>query len=706
MLPFPSLRSAGKFPFSPFRKGDAATSERAAARILPQVSALVDAYHARFGQDSELALLTGAGVAELKREQAEHWRAVLTSRDDDAFKSRARRIGVAHAKSGVSPRFYLQSYLFFFESLVQMAGAGSSEDMLALARAIFVDMELGLTAYVENAEDQMLKRSAQHMVQSVEEEVRVAHQTAKSRADDLTEIVGELSRSMEELRRGFEMMEGSSRTNRDEIKSVASAIEALQGSSREVGDQAEETSRRASEAVAVSGEAARRMARLTETAGRVAEIVKMIATISSQTNLLALNATIEASRAGEAGRGFAVVAAEVKQLSQRTALATREISDQMGEIVAATDATSAALTRVGEMIGDMDGMARGVATHATHQVAQLDEITVNARAAASNANDLSRSARMFTAGVVEIEAIATNVQEFGAKVAGMLRGLTNRLTITVRGFLGVDARRHARVPVNLCIRVDCLGRREEVSTLKVSEGGCSLWIIGHGIEEDSDIVLDIPGVGAARGKTRGRDPDVLHVEFVELPGAQRDALTALVAREIDKDAPLRALAARRRDLVREAMEQALARDEISLEDLFSTDYDPISGTDPEQVTTPSLELLEKILPPILEGGLAEESRLAFCVATDRNGYIPVHNKIWSRPQGVDPVSNAQHSRNRRIFDDRAGLAAARNIQDVLVQSYPRDLGGGSIEMMKDISMPIAIRGRHWGALRIAVPVNA
>jgi methyl-accepting chemotaxis protein len=84
----------------------------------------------------------------------------------------------------------------------------------------------------------------------------------------------------------------------------------------------------------------------------------------------------------------------------------------------------------------------------------------------------------------------------------------------------------------------------------------------------------------------------------------------------------------------------------------------------------------------------------------------VHNKTWSQPQGEDPVWNARHSRNRRIFDDRTGLAAARNLQDWLVQSYPRDLGGGVVEMMKDISMPIELRGRHWGALRIAVPVDA
>ncbi|MBB4199791.1 hypothetical protein CCR94_24070 [Rhodoblastus sphagnicola] len=681
---------------------------RATARIMPRFDALIEAYHEKFRDDPELAVLTRqAGLEAFKKELAEHWRGLLTGADDDAFKASVRRIGLENAKAGVTPRFVLQGYLFLFELVV--AGdhnARAPEELIALARALFLDMELTLTAYVENAEDQMLHRGAQQMVKSVEEEVMVAHRTAKARSDDLTEIVGELSRSMEELRRGFEMIEGGSKSNRDEIKAVAAAIDELQASSRDVGDQAEQTSRMATEAVAVSEEAARRMVRLTETAGRVAEIVKLITTISAQTNLLALNATIEASRAGEAGRGFAVVASEVKQLSQRTAVATREISDQIAEIVTATEAASAALSRVGEMIGDMDGMARGVATHAAHQVAQLEEITGNAKSAANSANDLSRSARMFTAGVVEIENIALNVQNFGSKVAGMLRGLTNRLTITVRGFLGVDGRRHPRIPVKLQVTLDLHGRRENVSTMEISEGGCSLWIASHGLEEGEDIVMNLPGIGSIQGKCRARDPDILRVEFVELSPAQRGDLAELVRREIDKDAPLRALAARRRDSVQEAFERALAQGDISPEDLFSADYSPIPGTDPEQVTTVSLELLEKILPPILETALTEDPRLTFCLVTDRNGYIPVHNKIWSQPQGDDPVWNARHSRNRRIFDDRAGLAAARNLQDVLVQSYPRDLGGGVVDMMKDISMPVVVRGEHWGALRIAVPVGA
>lgn len=141
-------------------------------------------------------------------------------------------------------------------------------------------------------------------------------------------------------------------------------------------------------------------------------------------------------------------------------------------------------------------------------------------------------------------------------------------------------------------------------------------------------------------------------------------------------------------------------------DLFDERYTPVPGSDPPQLLTRFTALTDRLLADLQEEVLRLDPRVVFCAAVDRNGYLPTHNAAFSRPQGPDPAWNAAHCRNRRLFDDRTGTAAARSRAPFLLQTYRRDMGGGSFALMKDVSAPVLVDGRHWGAVRLAYRARA
>ena len=152
-------------------------------------------------------------------------------------------------------------------------------------------------------------------------------------------------------------------------------------------------------------------------------------------------------------------------------------------------------------------------------------------------------------------------------------------------------------------------------------------------------------------------------------------------------------------------EHAIKSGALSMADLFDEHYQPLPGTDPQQHMTRFTRHTDRLLPPIQEAMLGFDPRVTFCAAVDRNGYLPTHNHVFSQPQSSDPVWNAGNCRNRRIFNDRTGLAAGRNTKPFLLQTYRRDMGGGNYSLMKDLSAPITVDGRHWGGLRIGFKIS-
>jgi hypothetical protein len=130
--------------------------------------------------------------------------------------------------------------------------------------------------------------------------------------------------------------------------------------------------------------------------------------------------------------------------------------------------------------------------------------------------------------------------------------------------------------------------------------------------------------------------------------------------------------------------------------LFDTNYRPIPGTTPQKYHTAYDGYTDQHIQHPLDNYLSADDQVVFAVVVDKNGYLPTHNTKYSLPLTGDPEKDRLGNRTKRLFDDQVGLAAARNVTEVLVQVYVRDTG----EKMWDISAPIYLDGEHWGAFRV------
>ena len=166
------------------------------------------------------------------------------------------------------------------------------------------------------------------------------------------------------------------------------------------------------------------------------------------------------------------------------------------------------------------------------------------------------------------------------------------------------------------------------------------------------------------------------------------------------DAPLIRVVVNTAKQISAAFEAAIERGDIRLDQLMDENYREIPGTNPKQYLTAYVEFTDRILPPIQDPLQKADPRIVFCVAWAKGGYLPTHNPNYRLPQGPDPVWNNANCRNRRLFNDRAVKKAAANTKPFLLQTYRRDMGGGNFVLMKDLSSPIYVRGRHWGAFRM------
>jgi methyl-accepting chemotaxis protein len=362
-----------------------------------------------------------------------------------------------------------------------------------------------------------------------------------------------------------------------------------------------------------------------------------------------------------------------------------ELIEAVGRIEHRLGSVGSALADVAKVSGSIEAIARQtnlLALNATIEAARAGAAGRGFAVVASEVKNLAEATRQAT------QLIGDTVRGLDGQVSNLI-GESGEASLRAKN-AGEGAAQIQGIIARVQDGISAVGREID-SVAKAATSN-----LGH-----CDRVIDELGhlaKGVDLSSTDLKSADNRVAKLLELS----EGLIALIADSgvETSDAPLIRVVIDTARQISEAFESAIARGEISIAQLMDEKYREISGTNPKQYLTDYVAFTDRILPGLQDPIQKSDPRIVFCVAWAKGGYLPTHNPNYRHLQGPDPVWNNANCRNRRLFNDRAVKKVAANTKPFLLQTYRRDMGGGNFVLMKDLSSPIFVRGRHWGAFRM------
>ena len=385
-------------------------------------------------------------------------------------------------------------------------------------------------------------------------------------------------------------------------------------------------------------------------------------------------------------------------------------SAAVGDIAQSRSVVDAAVRHIAELVDSVERIEQrlGSVGDALSQVAkvsvaieaiakQTNLLALNATIEAARAGSAGRG---FAVVASEVKSLAEATRQATQQIGDTLRGLDSQ----VKNLLGESGQASSRA------KTAGEGAQQIGGIIvRVQDGFTSVGqeIDGVAKAATSNLAHCDAVISELNELAKGVDQSSIELKQADARIAKlldsSEALIGLIAESgvQTADAPLIKAVVETAKQISAVFEAAVDRGEISLADLMDENYREIPGTNPKQFMTRYVDFTDRVLPPIQDPLQSTDPRIVFCVAWARGGYLPTHNPNYRKPQGPDPVWNNANCRNRRLFEDRVvkKVAAASN-KPFLLQTYRRDMGGGQFVLMKDLSAPIFIKGRHWGAFRM------
>ncbi len=275
--------------------------------------------------------------------------------------------------------------------------------------------------------------SASEMAASIEEVARNAGALSTA-AEDTAASIEQMLASIKQVSESTEALSASAEETSSSITEMSSSVKEVEQRAIDATKLAERVSADASDrGITAAREAINGMQNIKETVEATADVVnrlgkrsqeigqilKVIDEVTDQTSLLALNAAILAAQAGEHGKGFAVVAEEIKELAERTAASTQEIS---GLITAVREETEQSVVAMARGLKAVE--AGSALVNVTSEV--LEQVANSSRQSADMARAIEKTTAEQAKGVAQITeasaSIASQIEQIARAMQEQRRG--------------------------------------------------------------------------------------------------------------------------------------------------------------------------------------------------------------------------------------------------------------------------------------------